>query len=86
VLNDDTLPKVKAGEPVAISLSPFAPWGESNAPRVDVEMPGLELETTRLTLPGTVKAKAPDDIYPGQYYIRVTGNCLPLRRWITVTK
>jgi hypothetical protein len=86
VFVDGKLPTGKAGEYFEISLKPFAPWGELDNPMVNIEMPGLELEQTDITLPGKVKVKAPDDIYPGLYYIRVTGNCLPLRRWINVIK
>jgi hypothetical protein len=86
VIVDGNLPAGKAGDALEISLKPFAPWGEIKNSIVSIEMPGWELEQTRLTLPGTIKAKAPDDIYPGNYYLRVTGNCLPLRRWINVNE
>ena len=84
---DGELKSLKAGESSEKNLKAFAPWRkDSKSAVVKVQTPGLEVEPGELTLPGTIKVTAPADTVPGNYYLKVTGNCLPFKRWMEVKK
>jgi len=52
--------------------------------RIAVDAPGLEVAQAATSLPGTVTIRAPDGTAEGLYVLRVTGDCLPLKRWLAV--
>jgi hypothetical protein len=51
---------------------------------VRVVAPGLEVTPAELTLPGVVTLKAPLETWPGMYALKVSGESLPLKRWVRV--
>ena len=86
VLIDNKLPTLKVGGEIKVAVKAFAPWGERINPEVDIKVPGLQIETGHLTLPGEFTITVADNTMPGMYYIKITGDCLPLKRWIEVVK
>jgi hypothetical protein len=53
-------------------------------PRVRIDVPGLEASPSQATLPVTAAIEATKATVPGHYVLRVTGDCLPLKRWLEV--
>ena len=47
-------------------------------------MPGMEAASSQLTLPATAAIQTTKGTVPGHYVLRVTGDCLPLKRWLEV--
>jgi len=78
---------LEPGGSVELGLSAFGPWRDRATPvAVAVEAPGLIVEPASLVLPGLVKVSAPAEAEPGAYSFRVTGDCLRLKRWLTLRK
>jgi hypothetical protein len=71
-----------------VSLKPFHPWNQSTkALRANVEMPGMQMISSKeIGLPGEVWFCTPSDADPGNYYMKVSGDCLPLKRWMKLEK
>ena len=79
------LSDIKKGSKLKIKLSSYAPWRTTNeAVTVWYRFPGLMSVSRRLTLPGEVELTVPEETEPGNYYIKVDGNCLGLKRWFKV--
>ncbi len=73
------------GEAIKMSFKAFSPWRKNAQPQVNVEVPGLTIESpTEIVLPADVLVLAPEGTMAGNYYVRVTGQCLPLKRWFEV--
>ncbi|KKK62436.1 hypothetical protein LCGC14_3004360, partial [marine sediment metagenome] len=81
VLLDADPPRLNADGRAEFTLRSFSAWGNRPAPRVRVEAPGLQVTPRELTLPGTVTVGASSDTWPGMYPLKVSGECLPLKRW-----
>ena len=81
------LPSLPAGAGADVELTAFAPWsGGESQPQVTVAVPGLEVSAARpVGLPVHVGLRAPAAAEPGNYLLSVTGECLPLKRWLQVT-
>jgi len=78
-------PPAKPGGTLELELAAFAPWRESErATRVRVEVLGITDQPVEVELPGAATIAVPDDAEPGNYILRVTGNCLETKRWIRV--
>lgn len=84
------LPSVKPGEQFTVKLSAFAPW-RASPPQVSVNLatPGLEPGgPTEVKLPAHTVVKVPEDTaqfrLPASFVIKVSGECLPLKRWMVV--
>ena len=79
-------PPVIAQWAAKTSFKAFSPWRKSVEPiTVKVEAPGLSIVSpTEIGLPGDVWVSAPEGTVAGNYYVRVTGECLPLKRWIDI--
>ena len=80
------LPSAKPGGQVTLDLTAFAPW-RRHLPKVAVTIsaPGLEVAGSgKVTLPARVQVKVPEVAEPGYYSILVSGDCLPLKRWVKV--
>ncbi len=82
----DDLPALSPGQEVTVDLNAFAPWREKLVePNVTVTAPGLEVDGSgEVTLPASVQIKVPEGTEPGKYFISVSGDCLPLKRWVEV--
>ena len=80
------LPPLRPGQGAGVELAPFAPWrGETSEPRVTAAAPGLEIETSgALRLPARGRPQPHAGAEPGNYFLSVTGECLPLKRWVAV--
>lgn len=75
-----------AGGQCDIRLTDFAPWRDStNRSRVAISIPGLSVEPSTATLPATVTVSAPLRLDSGFYKLLVTGDCLPLKRWLQLS-
>jgi len=77
-------PVLKRGAKDIVSLEPFSPWRAPFQPRVQVEIAGLEVEPTEVQLPAGIGVNVRTDTLQGMYRLKVTGDCLPLKRWIQV--
>ncbi len=76
---------LQRGQETEIALDVFAPWrAEPVTGKLRVTAPGLDATPTWLTLPGRVRLKAPANAEPGWYCLELSGDCLPLKRWIQV--
>jgi hypothetical protein len=78
---------LRRGESIGVSLAPFAPWrtGSDNwEVEVRINAYGLEQSVERAHLPATVTINAPETARSGNYLLRVTGDCLELKRRILV--
>ena len=83
---DGALPTLRAGSENEITLQSFAPWSKDRAAVVNVMVDGVGFEETNLELPAVVKIKPPGDTLPGIYPLKVTGDCLPMKRWLRVER
>jgi hypothetical protein len=73
-----------SAKPMEVKLTSFSPWREGNSSaEVNVESPGLSVSRQKLALPGAVTIAAPAQAEGGFYFIRVTGDCLNLKRWFS---
>jgi len=74
------------GQEVTVELTAFAPWrGKLVETNVTVTAPGLEVDGAgEVTLPASVPLKVPEGTEPGKYFVSVSGDCLPLKRWVEV--
>lgn len=76
------VPPLEGGKAVNLELDLVAPWRKSSKPRsLIVEAPGLQVLSPYPTAPGRLTIKAPRSANPGDYPLRITGRCLPLRPW-----
>jgi hypothetical protein len=65
-----------------LNLVQFAPWRSEQRPlEVSVTVPGLIESPMKLVLPGTISVSAPSTAETGSYCVKVTGDCLRLKRW-----
>ena len=81
------LKEIKHGSGLKVRLTCFAPWRSANEEvNVSVSVPGLNISKKNITLPGEVELNVPEETEPGNYYIKVDGNCLGLKRWFKVIK
>ena len=81
----DGITEIKHGSKVIIRLTSFAPWRTTKEEvQVTVSVPGLNASQQTLTLPGKLELTVPEETEPGNYYIKVDGNCLGLKRWFKV--
>jgi len=77
------LPALKPGKPVAVELTPFAPWRErAEGGEVTVAIPGLTVSPQTTQLPCRATLTAPPRAAAGAYKLLVKGDCLPLKRWV----
>jgi hypothetical protein len=92
---DGKLPSLKPGSSSLIQVSAFAPWSSERSGPVRVETPGLQVgpaetplprsaKTTQIPLPARLRVTVPPGTRPGNYYLKVNGDCLPLKRWLIV--
>jgi hypothetical protein len=84
VMVDAEVPTISVGGQTEVALRLFSPWRNRSQVRVEVEAPGLEVTPAELTLPGVVTLKAPLETWPGMYALKVSGESLPLKRWVRV--
>jgi hypothetical protein len=81
----EPMPDARVGSEIALAIRAVAVGSNAAAPRsVRATCPGLLDEPQRVTLPGTLRFRIPADAHPGYYALRMTGDCLPLKRWIRV--
>ncbi|MFA6239324.1 MAG: hypothetical protein WC655_00255, partial [Candidatus Hydrogenedentales bacterium] len=79
------LEDLKKEEVREIKFSVVAPWRkEPEACEARVDVPGLMDSAQDMTLPATISLTVPPTALPGQYKVTVTGNCLPLKRWLSL--
>jgi hypothetical protein len=76
---------LSAGQAATIDVRAFAPWRHSSGPlHCTVAAPGLIATPMQLTVPGRIQVRAPVGTEPGWRFLRITGDCLPLKRWLHV--
>lgn len=81
VLLDD-VPVLSRGRTESVKLEAFAPWRGNDKPvQVSTEIVGLETSPETVTLPASISISAPTDAPPGYYALRITGDCLRVKRW-----
>ena len=73
----------RAGQSLEVGLSSW-PMPAHSPPRVRFDVPGMEAASSQLTLPATAAIQTTKGTVPGHYVVRVTGDCLPLKRWLEV--
>jgi len=74
---------LKMNETREIEVAAFAPWrDEGKKHSVQVDIPGLMDAPQGVTLPAKATVVVPATALPGQYKLTVSGDCLPLKRWI----
>ena len=73
----------RAGQSLEVGLSSW-PMPAHSPPRVRIDVPGMEAASSQLTLPATAAIQTTKGTVPGHYVLRVTGDCLPLKRWLEV--
>jgi len=52
--------------------------------KVKVEAPGVEVRPAELTVPGVMTLNTPLGTWPRMYALKVSGESLPLKRWVRV--
>ena len=78
---------LRPGEEKALRVDIFCPWNSArNAVNAFASAPGLEVIVNSVTLPGAITLKAPSTVQAGNYPLSVKGNCLPLKRWVSVVR
>jgi hypothetical protein len=78
-------PPLKPGASCTLELTPFAPWRNRGDPvSVRVEVLGITTEPVVVSLPGSAEISVPPNIAPGWYMVRVTGDCLRVKRWLRI--
>jgi hypothetical protein len=75
---------LQAGKVSQIRLRSFGPWAGKSQVNVKIEIPSLTVTPSEVVLPAAVEVMAPKNTLPGKYPLKVSGNCLPLKRWVTV--
>ena len=76
------VPPLQGGQPVNLELDLVAPWRQNLKPQsLMVEAPGLQVLSPHPTAPGRLTIQAPRAANAGDYPLRITGRCLPLKRW-----
>ncbi len=81
VLLDDPPPLVRDGA-FDLKLSALAPWRkETGATQVTARVSGFDMEPVTVSLPGSIHVSAPANAEPGYCCLRLTGNCLSIKRW-----
>jgi hypothetical protein len=78
---------LRPGEEKALHVDIFCPWNSArNAVNAFASAPGLEVIINSVTLPGAITLKAPSTVRAGNYPLSVKGNCLPLKRWVSIVR
>ena len=78
---------LRPGEEKALRVDVFCPWDAAqNTLNASVSVPGFEGLNHSVKLPGTITVKAPSTAQTGKYPLLVKGNCLPLKRWVSVVR
>ncbi len=78
---------LRPGEEKTLHVDVFCPWNpDLKTVKVFILAPGLEVTSECGTLPGSVTLKAFSTTQAGLYPVTVTGNCLPLKRWVRVVR
>jgi hypothetical protein len=74
---------ITPGQSKTIDLKAICPWRKDGfAPVVNCEVPGLTvLKGQNLVIPCIITIKTDLQTEKGYYYLKVNGNCLPLKRW-----
>lgn len=80
------LPTLKQGTTTEILCRAFTPWSSKRNQLIEIKIPGLNVEPTSFRLPAHVRVTVPPDAQPGNYYLKVSGDCLPLKRWLKVER
>jgi hypothetical protein len=83
VMVDGEQPTFKIGGSGELALRGFAPWSNQSDVAVTVVMDGLGVEQS-VKLPAVIHIKTPMDAISGIYPMKVTGECLPMKRWLRV--
>ena len=84
LLTTSTVPPTHVGEKLEITLESFGPWRDVKAPvKVHVAIAGIR-DGQDVVLPTTIQVQVPADALRGCYFVRMSGDCLPLKRdlWI----
>ena len=85
VMVDGEQPTLKIGGSGKLTLQAFAPWSNQSDVAVTVVIDGLGVEQN-VKLPGAINIKTPADMISGVYPVKVTGECLPMKRWVRVDR
>jgi hypothetical protein len=73
----------RAGQSLEVGLSSW-PMPNHTPPHVRIDVPGIEASPRQADLPATAAIQTTKGTVPGHYVLRVTGDCLPLKRWLEV--
>ena len=77
----DGVAPLSNAKPSELKLAAFSPWRKDLQPfEVSVDAPGLKVSPSHLVLPGAVMVAASPDTEDGSHFLRVTGDCLRLKR------
>lgn len=81
IITDPEMPTLKAEGTYQIGLRALAPWhAEPRDVVIKVVAAGLEVQPAQPSLPGVVQLKVPPGLGVGCYFLRITGDCLPVKR------
>ena len=85
LLRVEDFPALEPGGSVTVALTALD-VGRNTATRASatVAVPGLTRSPAEVAVPGQITIPVPQGTDKGYYALRVTGNCLPLKRWLHV--
>ncbi len=86
LLEIDPVPiSIARGGAAEIAVSAFGPWrtGAMKA-TATLTVPGLTPSPLEIAVPGHISLKVPNTVEPGWYPLTLSGDFLPLKRWIRV--
>ena len=79
---------INSGELKKVALNSFSPWRKLEPVTVvTCEVPGLTvINGQHLRLPGEINLVANSESEKGYYYVKIQGDCLPLKRWLKIDR
>ncbi len=77
--------KLRPGEEKTIHVDVITPWNPGKKRRlVSVVLPGLSVKQNPAALPGEITIVAPITAQTGNYPLTISGDSLPLKRWVNI--
>ena len=81
MITDPEMPVLKADGTYQVRLKALAPWRQEKTDiRINVVAAGMQSQPAQPSLPGVVELRVPPGLATGCYFLRITGDCLPVKR------
>ncbi len=83
----EALPEIHPGSNITLKVHALHSWSKQvSTASISASCPGILSASISLSIPGILRIHVPDNTLPGFYPLRLSGENLPLKRWIRVVR